>query len=59
MCWVCWDDMYNNRVPTTLVTPDEEKCCFCGLGTRSGIYVRHDPNDPILECQGRHGDEAV
>lgn len=25
---------------------DEEKCCFCGKMTKSGVYVRKGPWDP-------------
>lgn len=32
---------------------EDEKCCFCGSGTRSGIYYRDNPADVPL-CAGTH-----
>lgn len=37
-------------------TPPIERCCFCGLPTIIGIYVRHDPASPDLKACGGHDD---
>jgi hypothetical protein len=60
ICAACW----NAREPLTRrAFPDasnaEDKCCFCGAVHRSGIYVRHDPEDPRLKCKGTGHDTGA
>lgn len=43
ICYLCWTELNPHREPHRLVTPIDEKCCYCGKATRSGIYVREDP----------------
>ena len=43
MCVYCWRDYYGKQIPTRIVDPDDEFCCFCRMSTTSGIYVRMDP----------------
>lgn len=45
ICEACWNERNPDR-PATAIKPefaDEERCCWCGKATRSGIYVRADP----------------
>lgn len=54
MCDACWNDRYS-RDPVRLPPgPDEERCCFCGKMTWSGVFVRHDPTQ--LPCREWHLD---
>jgi hypothetical protein len=45
MCDDCWSSR-NDATPYRMTEPDEEKCCYCGVMTSSGIYFREHPNDP-------------
>lgn len=45
ICDPCWEKKKGNRVPIRTVSPPEERCAYCGAGTRSGIYVRANPSD--------------
>lgn len=45
ICNTCWWKREPTRSPIRLTTPGYERCSFCGNGTASGIYVRHDPRD--------------
>jgi hypothetical protein len=52
-CAKCWNDANPDRATANEDTErDSEKCCFCGMQTQSGIFVRHDPR--LLICQGKH-----
>ena len=44
ICNECWYEQEPDRYPTRLKSPAKERCAFCGADTRSGIYVRRDPN---------------
>jgi hypothetical protein len=49
MCDPCWDNRWQGkRTAVRLVEPENEKCCWCGQWTTSGIYVRADP-DTIID----------
>ncbi len=37
------------REPTRLLRPELVRCCYCGVMTASGIYVRQDPR--TLTCK--------
>jgi hypothetical protein len=59
ICADCWDKKNPER--PALRTPEgmeqkvgaSETCCYCLWPTRSGIYVREDPN--LLKCRGIDG----
>lgn len=40
-------------MPHRLVDAGDEKCCYCGITTRSGLYDRNDP--ALTPCLGRNG----
>ena len=42
-CNACWDAAHPDRRPTRVLETEDEICCFCEIATRSGIYVRVDP----------------
>jgi len=58
ICDRCWTARNPLRRPFRVVVGvPTESCCFCGLATRSGIYVRQDPM--TVPCSGlgtRHRD---
>ena len=54
MCSVCWY-AHNDGDPVRLKYDQVGKCCFCGIDTQSGIYVRHDPRE--LTCEKNHEEE--
>ena len=49
ICETCWkrppihDTGGPEIEPARLLSPEKEKCAFCGDETESGIYVRRDP----------------
>lgn len=43
ICNDCWDERNPERKSPRKNTGMAEKCCWCGFGTCSGIYVREDP----------------
>ena len=53
-CRECWDKWHPDKEPFAFRDPQEELCCFCNKRNRSGIYVRHDPKDDVLTCNGEH-----
>lgn len=55
ICDDCWDDENPTRPSPRRGEGDDENCCFCGLGTTSGIYVRKDPDE--APHHSYHGDE--
>jgi hypothetical protein len=58
ICETCWHAISPDREPCALKSEyaKEETCCWCGKTTKSGIYVRADPQS--VKCQGKHGDSA-
>jgi hypothetical protein len=40
ICICCWEERQPDREPVRLREPEDERCCWCGTPTRSGIYVR-------------------
>jgi len=53
-CDSCWGQRNPGRIATRVRGDyrESEVCCYCGRGTRSGIYVRVDPTTvphPTLE----------
>lgn len=45
ICNDCWERRCDRngepgRVPVCVAKPDREQCGYCGLDTKSGIYVR-------------------
>lgn len=46
ICDDCWE-FRSTAQPARLIDPDLEMCCFCGNYTKSGIYIREDPEVPI------------
>lgn len=43
ICDDCWKEREPDREPVRIKNPSEHTCCFCGVGTTSGIWVRQDP----------------
>ena len=52
ICQICWYEKNPGREPVTVLNGTEQICCFCGLKSKSGIYVREDPKG--LRCEGEH-----
>lgn len=67
MCDECWNWAHPGRVPCRVTRiyrfvaflglrcpgrPPKKPCCFCGKLTRSGIYVRGNPE--TTPCHGEH-----
>ena len=55
ICNLCWGMLmaargYPHRVPYRLVDPPTVPCCFCGMDTSAGIYVR--ARNESLRCRG-------
>lgn len=44
-CENCWEQRNPGRgaIAMTAQYRETEKCCYCGVSTRSGIYTRVDP----------------
>ena len=42
-CDECYMRDNPGRQPIVLKEPDTEKCVSCGIQTRSGVYIRIDP----------------
>lgn len=53
ICEACWHRKNPTRRAVRLKEPDNEVCCWCFKSTRSGIYVREDPE--LVRCQGKVG----
>lgn len=43
ICERDWVERNGERRPVRVIDPDEERCAYCGEATKSGIYVRDDP----------------
>lgn len=43
ICTICWSDRNPGRDPVRVKDAVIEVCCYCGLPTASGIYIRADP----------------
>jgi hypothetical protein len=50
MCDACWEDQNPDQTPFALAAEYRliEQCCWCGLPTKGGIYVREDPKVPTF-----------
>lgn len=57
VCDECWEAKNPGRCAVRLKITKMAECCLCGEDTRSGIYVRIDPDDDSLRCNGIHGEE--
>jgi hypothetical protein len=53
VCHDCWDAQHP-YIPSrrSIASGAAETCCYCGAGTRSGIYVRENPE--TIRCNGNH-----
>jgi hypothetical protein len=51
ICPECWDKQHPGSFPHQVIPADAGVCCFCDKVTWSGIYVREDPNSPLLMCR--------
>jgi len=51
MCDECWKKRWGGRrEPVRFSDPKQEICDWCGVRTKSGIYVRADPKTvPLLQ----------
>lgn len=56
VCQHCWETRFGGDPHRVVVDTARETCCFCGIETRSGIYVREDPSN--LRCRGHHTPNA-
>lgn len=52
MCDECWTYLRAPAVPYRVRGHLEQKCCYCGEMTKSGIYVRGNPE--TTPCRGVH-----
>lgn len=43
ICQVCWYLKRGDQTPAHLADAREDACCYCGVKTKSGIYVRDNP----------------
>jgi len=45
ICWGCWRKRNPGQRPVQVKLLDSMAliCCWCGIPTQSGIYVREDP----------------
>lgn len=59
ICAHCWRRREPERLPSSIIEAPEELCCFCGQANQDGIYIRHDPKDSILKCDGDHEPEMI
>ena len=56
ICSACWKASNPDRTPVRVLTPEVERCCYCGNDTASGIWVRDDPKTTPCKGAGRvHG----
>jgi hypothetical protein len=54
ICHDCWDAQHPYIPSRRSIAPGAaETCCYCGSSTRSGIYVRENPE--TIKCNGKHG----
>lgn len=53
ICQECWDARHLGTDPVRANETTEEVCCFCGLASGGGIYIREDPANTI--CGGKTG----
>lgn len=51
ICELCWLATNPDREPYRLKLTELETCCWCGMETEGGIYVRHDPK-LLMRCGG-------
>ena len=49
ICEKCWKDTGHDFEPTRFIPPETEICCYCGVETNSGIYIRNNP-DNVAFC---------
>lgn len=58
-CGPCWtaantdEETGEVREPVRLNQPPMDTCCFCGMTTAWGIYVREDPEGLICSKPGK------
>lgn len=53
-CEKCWNERHPDREAIRTLDGTPEKCCWCSADTRSGIYVRSNPD--LVPCLGEHAD---
>lgn len=58
-CTTCWNERNLSRQadPKRYTRGPEDTCCWCSKPTRSGIYVRYDPE--TVPCKGVHPEEIA
>lgn len=52
MCGACWEKENPGRPPHMVSGGATDLCCFCGMETTLGIYVRWNPTEVI--CEGKY-----
>ena len=59
MCDPCWVKRELNRTPVRLVEKEreDEQCCFCGVVSRSGIYIRDKPKQAFCSTSSVHDED--
>lgn len=58
MCGFCWYLQRGPVFPTRIVDSDVEVCCFCGTLTKSGIFIREEPDETMLCDMGRKHEDG-
>lgn len=53
ICDKCWEARRGEQVPVRLKGVVQETCFGCGASTASGIYVRHNIQNPWLSTPKR------
>jgi hypothetical protein len=56
ICTHCWAERYPDREGRRIEEARLEKCAFCGVETKSGIYIRMNPKFVRFPVRkGKHG----
>ena len=45
ICDECWEQWHPEKNPVRIKGAELETCCFCGMKTDGGVYIRADPKD--------------
>ncbi len=52
-CTDCWNERNPDKQTSRVLGSDTEACCYCGMATKAGIYVRDDPKNTNCK-EGAH-----
>ena len=55
ICVQCWNAKNPDRPARETGVGYDENCCYCGVATNDGIYIRDAPSNTA--CKGEHKED--